>query len=199
MNFASRAKKVTLLSIFVTLLSIAGGGTVISQQPQKPSREEIANRSARLLARAPVLNPLPADALTEREFMDEVERLLDEDVDNVGEAIRELEEQLKPKGRPPAVIRYFGKFASLIVGDDDSQKVIAAVDPVIADVESVPSNLPVRYYRQSRPKQKLDTTTNKPNLELDPPAIWVFECTNRGVQQTKVVPCTTGCSVRFVF
>lgn len=172
-----------------------------SDEPPKLSREEIAKRAARLLDRAPVLDPLPADALSERAFIDEVEQLIREDVDDVQEAIEELEGRLKKKGSDSGgnrAIRLMSK-AIKIFGEADTQRVIGSVDPVTAVISSVPSNLSVRYYRKLRPNQKLDTTTDKVNLNLDPPAIWVFECTHNGVVRTQVISCTSNCSVHFVF
>lgn len=201
MIFASRTRRAILLPILAASLGLGGEAAVASREPQKLSREEVAKRAARLLERAPVLDPLPADALSERAFMDEAEQLLGKDMDNVVEAVRELEEHLKPKSadRGRSLIkRVLGKIVG-VFGEDDIQGVIGSVAPVTATVESVPSNLPVRYYRKSRPNQKLDTTTDKRSLELDPPAIWVFECTYNGVPKTMAVMCKTDCSVRFVF
>jgi predicted sugar kinase len=197
MTFEFRARLI-LLPILAASLGIAGGAAVAAQEPQKLPKEEVVKRAARLLDRAPVLDPLPADALSERAFMDEVERLLGEDVDNVEEAVRELEERLKPKRGRRVLIRILDKAIEIFV-KDDTHKVVGSVGPITASIESVPSNLPVRYYHKMRPNQKLNTTTDKLSLKLDPPAIWVFECTNNGVLQTQVVSCATDCSVRFVF
>jgi hypothetical protein len=171
--------------------------------PQQPVKPKLDNRSeaAVLLNRAPILDPLPENALSEKDFIEATQRLLQKKVNNVPDAVKALEKQLQPTGSSgprKLVKRVFGALTG-VFGQPDTESILGTIGPVTANVESVPQNLPVRYYRSTRPEQKFDTTTDNPKLDIDPPAIWVFECTRNGVVQKRVVPCTTGCSVRFVF
>jgi hypothetical protein len=125
-----------------------------------------------LIARSPFVYPKPENALEGEDFMLAASQF----------GIPESE-----KGSPLDVLRAL-------------EARIQRVGPVNADVSSTPTNLSVRYYRLTDANLKFDTVTNNPAVQLDPPAMYVFECTGPGgVTQKKQVPCATGCTVRFNF
>jgi hypothetical protein len=130
-------------------------------------------RAIELLDRSPYLTGQGKSLLSEEEFTDATREMFDlkfGDLRDPMEAVRILE------------------------------KMIANVGAVKAVVTSNPSNLPVEYHRLTSSTPAFNTTTNNPNLSLDPPATYVFTCTGPGgIKQTQNISCARGCTAHFNF
>ena len=178
--------------------SAAPSPTHTTQSTEKALRRAEA---AKLLDQAPMLDPRPKDALSDNEFIAATEKLLDKKVKNVNDAVEELEEAIRDRSRSGG---FWSRTSHKVVGwilypVNAGSPEPRNVGSVTAVVTSSPSSLDVRYYRATHPEKKLDTVTDNSNVELDPPAHWIFECTRNGVTKTQRKSCTSGCTVHFVF
>jgi hypothetical protein len=184
--------------VLITIVNLNAGETA-AQTPQVPKVDiqERVKAARALLARAPVLKPLPANSLSNDEFIALARTTVEGqsrwilqgtplDVDtikSVETAINSLEEIIKlttPVGNasdpPPPGSRS------------------------IASITSSPDHLPVRYRRTVDHLRNIgvfrSTTTNaSPDVEL---AMWTFLLRRpNGTEEERTVDCTKNCSVPF--
>jgi len=147
-----------------------------SNQEKPPTQDEIHKQVKELLERAPVLSPRPSNALDEKRFIEEANKLL-------VHADWEV-----------------GKIETAVDAIAELEIWFSASPPVKAQVISNPTGLDVEYRKvvdTQGPFQ--NTTTDNVKLMVNP-VLYKFICKNKnGEKKEQIIACTNGCTVKFEF